>query len=47
MQSGESLHDLHEDIPYFFLLELSTLLLVLKNLLEKISSVGILHDYAV
>ena len=44
VQRGQALHNLDEDVPYFLLLELPSLALVLKYFLEQIPPVSIFHD---
>ena len=43
MQSFQTLYDLNENAPDVILFEISLLLLMLRNFLEKVSIVGILH----
>jgi hypothetical protein len=44
VEGSQSLHNLHKDVPDLFLFELAPLFLVLEDLLQQISSVGVFHD---
>lgn len=46
MKRSQTLDDLNEDAPHFFLLEVRLFLLVARNLLEQVTPVGILHHNA-
>jgi hypothetical protein len=46
MKRSQAAHNLNEDVPNFFLLDVSLSLLVTANFLENIATVSVLHYQA-
>jgi len=46
MQGFQTSNNLNEIVPNFFLCEICTGLLMIRNLLHEIAAIGILHDQA-